>query len=111
MSISLHPGTNLARHANLFLHRVGGIFKFCRVLRYLLWRRFFYLFRCGRGKRPDRLKAHARDRTDDAVTHLETGELPDMNGIDIGDSHGEITSLYAGATPDAGDVDFNGEVQ
>ena len=34
-----------------------------------------------------------------------------MNGIDIGDSHGEITSLYAGATPDAGDVDFNGEVQ
>jgi hypothetical protein len=53
-------------------------------------------------------KTHARDRAEDAVTGLETGELPDMNGIDIAGSHGAITSLYAGAAPDAGD--FNGGV-
>ena len=49
-------------------------------------------------------KTQARDRAEDAITHLETGELPDMNGIDIAGSHGAITSLYAGAAPDAGDL-------
>ena len=54
------------------------------------------------------MKTQARDRAEDAVTNLETGELPDMNGIDIAGAHGAITSLYAGAAPDAGDL--NGKV-
>lgn len=105
VSISLHPGTNLARHAGSFLHRVGRLFKFAA----------FYVISCGdlsfvtdESKSPPvtDFKTQARDRAEDAVTSLETGELPDMNGIDIAGNHGAITSLYAGAAPDAGD--FNG---
>lgn len=106
MSISLHPGTNLARHAGSFLHRVGRLCKFAAL----------YVISCGdisfvadESKGLAEFKTHARDRAEDAVTGLETGELPDMNGIDIVGSHGAITSLYAGAAPDAGD--FNGGVR
>ena len=105
MSISLHPGTNLSRHAGSFLHRVGQLFKFAA----------FYVISCGdltfvtgESKGVNDFKTHARERAENAVTDLETGELPDMNGIDIAGSHGAITSLYAGAAPDAGE--FNGMV-
>jgi hypothetical protein len=101
VSISLNPGTNLARHAGSFLHRFGRLFKFAA----------YYVISCGdvsfvtdESKGPTDLKTHARNRAEDAVTHLETGELPNMDGIDITGSHGAITSLYAGAAPGAGDL-------
>jgi hypothetical protein len=105
VSISLHPGTNLSRHAGSFLHRIGRLFKFAA----------YYVISCGdltfvteESKALTDFKTHARDHAEDAVTNLETGELPDMNGIDVAGSHGAITSLYAGAAPDAGN--FNGGV-
>jgi len=106
VSISLHPGANLSRHAGSFLHRIGQLFRFAA----------YYVISCGdltfvkeetKGLTATDFKTQARDRAEDAVTNIETGELPDMNGIDIGGSHGAITSLYAGAAPDAGD--FNGK--
>jgi len=107
VSISLHPGTDLSRQAGSFIHRIGRLFKFAAI----------YVISCGdstfvqeesKALTAD-LKTQARDRAEDAVTNLETGELPDMNGIDIAGSHGAITSLYAGAAPDAGDL--NGKVR
>jgi hypothetical protein len=58
--------------------------------------------------KPDALVDRAKDRADDTISGLETGELPDMSGVDIQGSHGAITSLYAGTSSDAGD--FNGKV-
>ncbi len=105
MSISLHPGTDLARHSGSFLQRIGQLFKFAA----------FYVISCGdlsfltdESKATTDFSTHARNRAEDVDTNLETGELPDMNGIDIAGSHGAITSLYAGSAPDAGD--FNGKV-
>lgn len=113
MSISLHPGTNLSRHAGSLLDRVGRVFKFA----------MYYVISCGDLTFvTDESKALAatvrdgaanakttvRDGAENTLTNLETGELPDMNGIDIADSHGAITSLFAGTAPEAGD--YNGKV-
>lgn len=101
VSISLNPGTSFARQAGSFLHRIGRLFKSAG----------YYVISCGEhssfareGEALADITTHARDRAEDAITSLETGELPDMNGIDIAGSHGAITSLYAGAAPGAGDL-------
>jgi hypothetical protein len=87
------------------LHRFGQLFKFAA----------YYVISCGdltfitdESKALTDFKTHARDHAETTVTNLETGELPDMNGIDIEGSHGAITSLFAGTAPDAGD--YNGKV-
>lgn len=105
MSISLHPGTNASRHAGSFLHRVGRLLKIAT----------YYVVSCGDHTFvTDQRKAQAltgntpaRDRTG-SEDNRETGELPDTNEVDITSSHGAITSLFAGASPEAGD--FNGKV-
>jgi len=119
VSISLHPGTNLSRHAGSLIHQLVQLFKFAG----------YYIISCGdlsfltdeskaltdlnsfKSNVEDRaenavnnLKSGVEDRAENAVPDLETGELPDMGGIDIEGSHGAITSLYAGTTADAGNL-------
>jgi len=107
VSISLHPGTNLSRHAGSFVHRIGRLFKFAA----------YYVISCGDlTYLTDESKAmsdfakntrdQARDHAENAVTNIETtGELPE---VDISGSHGAITPLYAGTSDAAGDM--NGKV-
>jgi hypothetical protein len=107
VSISLHPGTNLSRHAGSLLHRIGRLFKFAG----------YYVISCGDltyltdeskslTEYAKSTRDQARDHAEDVVTKAETsGTLPD---IDIS-SHGAITSLYAGTTDAAGE--FNGKVR
>lgn len=124
VSISLHPGTNLSRHAGSLLHQLVQLLKFAG----------YYVISCGdlsfmtdeskaltdlnsfksnvEGRAEnavDNLKSGVEDRAENAVSDLETGDLPDMGGIDIAGSHGAITSLYAGTTADAGNL--NGKVR
>ena len=109
MSISLHPGTNLSRHAGSLLHRIGQLFKFAG----------YYIISCGdlsfitdESKALTEMQAQATERVDHAEHRVEgkiaKGDLPEIDGIDIAGSHGAITSLFAGTAPDAGN--YNGKV-
>jgi len=102
VSISLNPGTDISRHTGSLVERIG------RLLKYAL----YYVVSCGdlnflaeesRAMTDSAENAHAT--VQGAVANLADGELPK---IDVSNTHGAITSLYAGTASAAGQL--NGKV-
>lgn len=120
VSISINVGTDLARHAGSF---VGSIGRMCKYA-------WFYVMSCGevnfltderntltetatrtatqaRDNAAD-AATQARDHIEEAVTNIGSGEATEMDGIELPNTHGAITCLFAGTSPEAGD--YNGKV-
>jgi len=98
VSVSLNPGTDISRQAGSLVERIG------RLLKYAL----YYVISCGdlnfleeesRAMAESAENAHATVRG--AVADLADGELPK---IDVSNTHGAITSLYAGTASAAGEL-------
>lgn len=51
----------------------------------------------------------ARDNIEEAVTNIGTGEASEMDAIELPNTHGAITCLFAGTSTQAGD--YNGKVR
>lgn len=101
VSIALHPGTDISRHAGTLMHRMGRFFKYA----------LFYVVSCGDMsflKEETRAVSGFAQETS-AVTggSLPTGATPSLPPLDAGD-HSALTSLYAGTAPPAGEL--NGKV-
>jgi len=98
VSISLNPGTDISRQTGSLVERIG------RLLKYAL----YYVVSCGdinflaeesRAMTDSAESAHAS--VQGAVANLRDGELPK---IDVSNTHGAITSLYAGTASAAGEL-------
>ena len=128
VSISLHPGTNLSRHAGNLVQRCGQLMKFI----------FFYMISCGDLSflSEDSLAKFAEGHISSAAHNVEgrvntvtsrigerantmssfaAGEVPDSHAAAPEEeaphppsAHGAITSLYAGTAPSAGQ--YSGKV-
>jgi len=101
VSIALHPGTDISRHAGTLVHRIGRFFKYA----------LFYVVSCGDmsflKEETRAVSGFAQDASASAAGNLPPGATPSLPKLDsVG--HSAITSLYAGTAAPAGEL--NGKV-
>jgi hypothetical protein len=121
VSISINVGTDLARRAGSFMGSFGRMCKYA----------WFYVMSCGEvnfmtderntlretatrtaTQARDNIKdaaTQARDNIEEAVTNIGTGEASEMDAIELPNTHGAITCLFAGTSTQAGG--YNGKVR
>jgi len=93
VSISLNPGMNLSRHAGSFVHQIGQLVKYA----------FYYVISCGDLSFLSEESRSMHHHTGDGPALAEAEEAI-TSFVNTSSSNGAITSLYAGTTPQAGEL-------